>query len=612
MPFHEGMIQSLFQGISKQPPSVRYPGQVEDAENTDFSVETGGFSTRLGLRLKKKIAGLATGVDRRLHVINRDASEKYRMVLYSGGCKIYDANYNAVTVNIDAANTTWLTEDPDNFALMTAIDYTFIVKKTQIVAKTGADFDATTMPRAFVRGVGGDFTLGINTWTACPAGPPPDPEFVGGVINDLVFFRNRIGFLTGETAYFGQQGDYFNFWPDSSTAVLDSDPFGVTSTTNQVSRFYFASPFRRSIFVMADNAQFEVSGDAMTPALGAIDLATSYAASTVCRPVAIGDELYFPVESGNVATLLSYSYDQNTVSETAEDVTKHVLKLIPATITELVGDPVQGRLYALSDETTDTLYVHTFFYQGENRVQSAWGKYQFDNVKILSMGIINGVVQLLIEYDSAVWLAELPSREDLYADWTWTPRLDFNWLMTGTYDAGTDRTTWDLTYTPTNPAAITSNLFPASNRMLSLPLTISGTTVYTTGDWSAHPVMLGETFNSYVTFSPQYVRDQNSVATLDAKLKLKKMALNYSETGYFEVDVTPLGRDTITKVFNARRLGAVTSLIQSFPVLTGTFRFTVGSDAVTTKITVISDHFLPFTIVSAAWLGQYTQVAEQG
>jgi hypothetical protein len=171
MPFHEGMIQSLFQGISKQPPSVRYPGQVEDAENADFSVETGGFSTRLGLRLKKKIAGLATGVDRRLHVINRDASEKYRMVLYSGGCKIYDANYNAVTVNIDAANTTWLTADPDDFALMTAIDYTFIVKKTQTVAKTGNDFDATTMPRAFVRGVGGDFTLGINTWTACPAGP---------------------------------------------------------------------------------------------------------------------------------------------------------------------------------------------------------------------------------------------------------------------------------------------------------------------------------------------------------------------------------------------------------------------------------------------------------
>lgn len=606
------MIQSLFQGISKQPPSVRFPGQVEDAENADFSVETGGFSTRLGLRLKKKISSMSTGSNRRLHVINRDKSEKYRMVLSSGGARIWDASYNEVTVHIDAGNTTWLTADPDDFTLMTAIDYTFISKKTQNVAKSGANFDATTMPRAFTRGGDGSFTLAANTWTAAPAGPPPDPDFVGGPIQDVIFFRNRLGFLSGETAYFSQSGDYFNFWPASATATLDSDPFGVTNTTNQVSRFYFGSPFRRSIFVMADNAQFEVSGDAMTPSLGAIDLATSYSASTVCRPVVVGDELYFPAESGNVATILSYSYDQASVSETAVDVTKHVIKLLPATITEMVADSVKGRIYVLSDASDDTLYVHTFFYQGNERVQSAWGKYQFDGVKVLSIGMIDGVLQLLIEYDGAVWLAELPTQEDIYEDFSWTPRLDFNQLLTGTYDSGTNRTTWALTYTPTNPAVVTSNLFPSGSRMLAPVLTISGTSVYATGDWSAHPVMVGETFDTFVTLSPQYVRDANGVATLDGKLKLRTMSVNYADTGYFEAVVTPIARDATTKVFNARRLGATTSLIGAYPVQTGTFRFSVGSDAVTTSITLQSDHFLPFTIVSAAWLGTFTQIAQQG
>lgn len=612
MPYHEGMIQSLFQGISKQPPSVRYPGQVQDAKNVDFSVETGGFSKRYGLRLKKKLSGMSPGSARKLQIINRDKSEKYRLVLYSGGARIWDIDYNEVTVHIDAGNATWLTADPSDFAMLTAIDYTFVTKRDQVVAKVGADYDATTMPRSFTRGVDGSFTLAVNTWNTCPSGPPPDPEFVGAPIADVVFFHDRLGFLSGETAYFSQEGDYFNFWPDSAAVVKDSDPFGVTNTTNQVSRFYFGSPFRRSIFVMADNAQFEVSGDVLTPTQAAIDLATSYSASTVCRPVTIGDELYFPAESGNITTVLSYSYDQSSLSETAEDVTKHVVKLIPSDITEMVADSVLGRIWALSSKTTDTIYVHTFFYQGQNRVQSAWGKYQFAGATVLSMGIIDGVVQLLVEYGGSVWLAELPSREDIYQDFDWVPRLDYNQFLTGTYDAGTNITTWDLGYAPTNPSAISSNLFPAGSKMQAPVLTISGTTVTAVGDWSAHPMLIGESFEAYATLSPQYVRDANDIATLDAKLKLKTMSVNYSDTGYLEAVVAPLGRDAKTKVFNARRLGSIDSLIGSFPIGTGTFRFSVGSDAVTTEIKLRSEHFLPFTVVSAAWLGQYTQVAQQG
>jgi hypothetical protein len=81
--------------------------------------------------------------------------------------------------------------------------------------------------------------------------------------------------------------------------------------------------------------------------------------------------------------------------------------------------------------------------------------------------------------------------------------------------------------------------------------------------------MIGEKFNTYVTLSPQYVRDPNSVATLDAKLKLKKMAMNYSKTGYFEVCHAPRAQHRRPKCSTPAGSAPQTNLIQSFPIQTG-------------------------------------------
>ena len=42
-------IDSLYQGVSRQPDPVRLPGQVEEADNVAFSVVTGGVSKRPGM-----------------------------------------------------------------------------------------------------------------------------------------------------------------------------------------------------------------------------------------------------------------------------------------------------------------------------------------------------------------------------------------------------------------------------------------------------------------------------------------------------------------------------------------------------------------------------------
>ena len=59
----------------------------------------------------------------------------------------------------------------------------------------------------------------------------------------------------------------------------------------------------------------------------------------------------------------------------------------------------------------------------------------------------------------------------MYGDYDWVPRLDAHQFLTGTYNPESGLTTWDLGYYPSDPVAITSNLFPDGQRMLSLQLT---------------------------------------------------------------------------------------------------------------------------------------------
>ncbi|MFG1227145.1 phage nozzle protein [Xanthobacter wiegelii] len=774
----EQAIPTMFSGVSRQPDPVRFTGQVEDAENVSFSVETGGFSPRMPLRLIKKLSGMAPGVDRKIHVINRDVDEKYIIVLSNGSLRVFDRNGVEKTVNIASGGTAWLSEAPDKFSILTAVDYTFIAKRTVTVqmdtaslapaapsdavvyvaqnftsqtdvfsvtinstttasvnASTygsnwnavasgtianllatsltsslgsgwtvnrtgsyifirkndGANFlieqqsgngdkgielfqssasnvaDApekarhgmmlnikgvtgegfwikfeannttlgygdgvwretmepgkpykflqSTMPWGLVRETDGSFTLKTLTWNDKTAGGEkevPAPDFVNDRISDLVFTRNRLGIVSGETCYFSAAGDYFNFWPETSTELVDSDPFGMTNTTNSISKFYYAVPFRRSIFVMADNAQFEIGGDMLSPASAVIDLATAYSASTSCRPVAVGDELYFPADSEGETSILSYVYNDRTVSETANDVTKHCRGFVPRPVIEMVGDPIGGQVLVLSAGARSDLYSHRFFYQGNERVQSAWSRFRFPGLVIRSMARLNNRAMILAEFRGSVWLAELLLNDERFDNYDWVPRLDYHQFLTGSYNAGTNKTTWDLGFAPENPIAITSNLFPSTHRMLSIPLTISGTVVSADGDWSMVPMMIGEEFTSFTTLSKQFLRDDKGTAIVNGRLQLRVMTLRFTDSGFFNITITPYGRDPKTWTYTGRQLGDVSNTIQSFPITSGRYRFWINSNSESTSIKIWSSTFLPYTITSAAWIGFFNEVSRQG
>lgn len=144
-------MPALHGGISHQRDHIKFPTQVDDAENVVFSVAEGAIK-RPGTRFVKEISGLAASGNYRLHAINRDGNERY-LVLYADSTirvfEPYVSNAAAfeATVNItntgednaqsyiDANNAT-----ADDFRLVSIADFTFILNTTVSLA-TEAHFD---------------------------------------------------------------------------------------------------------------------------------------------------------------------------------------------------------------------------------------------------------------------------------------------------------------------------------------------------------------------------------------------------------------------------------------------------------------------------------------
>ena len=138
-------VPALTGGISDQPAELRLDGQVEDADNATCFLADGGASCRPPTRFVTKVAGLATGLNLRLHRIVRDQGEKYLVIYGLGVLKVVNlvTGLEAIVqkstdaeayLNLNSATA-------DQQRLATSADFTLIANTTVQLAATGEAID---------------------------------------------------------------------------------------------------------------------------------------------------------------------------------------------------------------------------------------------------------------------------------------------------------------------------------------------------------------------------------------------------------------------------------------------------------------------------------------
>ena len=642
----EQTLRTMYQGVSRQPDTVRLPGQVEEAENVLFSVVSGGFTKRPGTQFVTDVQldpvdpTAIDANDHAFHSYERDTDEKYLIVIGKdtddssdyglGNIAIFDPSGTEYNVYAENSALQYLSTDnpSQDLSFATTGDVTFIANKLQTVfLNEYGEFIQNTMPHQLVREADGTFSFQMYTsWTQRPntgaTGAAaeaiiPSPDFVGKGISDITFFRNRLSIVSDETVFFSASGDYVNFWPKTEGQVIDSDPFGRTASSSQVNKLRHVVAFRKALFCSAESAQFELSGDpAVTPTTTTIDVATQYTAEPLCRPIGFRDELYFASRSGSSAVLFEYFYSDKSVGHTASDVLIHASDYIPAPITCLVGDTVTGTLLALSGTDRSSIYVYKTYWDGENKAQSAWGKWTFGTGSVLhNLTITDGYVFILISRNGILSIEKMSlNAAETPTNFNYPLRLDALQYLVGAYDSVANTTTYTSAYpvdSTTMSAVADSVVSPlGSQGAVITPLSASYNSFVVAGDKSDTPIYLGFNYNMSVELSKQYLREGDNQATVTTgRLQLKRMYFDYKDTAFLQVVVTPDKRPSKTFTFNGTSLG---SFIEATPeLLSGVFDAPIRSDGSTVNIKITNPSYMPCTITSARWVGFFNEMTRQ-
>jgi len=134
MPLISRTIPNLVQGISQQPEILRLNSQATSQVN-GFSSVVEGLKKRPPTTHIAKISSSSIG-NAYIHTINRDANERYIVVVKNGSIQVYDISGTSKTVVNQTNATNYLSSsDPRaDFVLVTVADYTYVLNKTKTAA----------------------------------------------------------------------------------------------------------------------------------------------------------------------------------------------------------------------------------------------------------------------------------------------------------------------------------------------------------------------------------------------------------------------------------------------------------------------------------------------
>ena len=465
-----------------------------------------------------------------------------------------------------------------------------------------------TMPFKLIDNGNGTFTFGKISWTARLVGDDasaPFPSFTDKYIADVFFHRNRLGFLADENVIFSRAGDFFNFFPETTSTILDTDPVDVAVSHNKVAVLRHAMSYNTSLMLFADQAQFQLTAkDSLTPRTAAINVTTEFTIEGSAKPVSAGSSLYFAVTRGEFSGIKEYEVQPLTYNNDAADVTAHCPKYIPKNIFKLAASNLDDILVCLSTVERNALWVYKFYWATpDEKVQSAWSKFVFDSGDtILNADFIDTKLYLVIKRNDGTYLEYVDFAYDQAdTDLGFLVHLDHRVSLTGSFNATTNETTWTLPY-PVS-AGYKAVLGGAYSGQEGSILSLTAPTTYTVkcaGNYGTSPVYIGKPFNMRYTLSPIYFKDDAKVAVPHYSLQLKNMHLFYNNSGFFQVDITPKNRDTYTYKL-APSLGDSSLTIGSVVISKGRFKFPVFGSAETTQVTISSDSMLPCTLQGAEW-----------
>ena len=491
------------------------------------------------------------------------------------------------------------------------------------------ELDETTMPHQLIRQANGIFKYEPVDWTDRLVGDNttnPIPSFIGQKLNNLFFYRNRLGFLSNEAVIMSKAGDYFNFFAGTAQVVSADDPIDLQATSLKPTTLNYVLTVSVGLLLFAPNEQFLLSTDAdiLSPTTTKINTISAYECDPDIEAVSIGTGAGFVSKSLLYSKFFNMLNVQKESASTIDEATQNVPEFVPQDIDTMVASPALS-LVSMGKTGSSNLFQYRFFIQGDNRVQT-WYKWEITG-KLL-MQFFDKSTFYVVSYDSTnVYLTSYDLSQSTDEGYLTLPTgektdvcLDmFNINPYRTYSSSTKKTTVTLPFdhiTGKKLAVIALGTYigdtiAATDEAVGSVLypTVSSNQVTLDGDYRGRDLIVGYVYDMTVELPKFFytAREGNrsiSDNTSDLIIHRIKVATGLSGPVSYQVNIT--GKDDWTNVVNVtlpntyvlNNVNLAADAVHDVPIYQRNENL---------SIKIIGDTPFPVSLLGLDWEGNYNR-----
>jgi hypothetical protein len=485
------------------------------------------------------------------------------------------------------------------------------------------NFDATTMPLQLVRTNSTTFTLSEVAWEGAqvgntdPDGTNPQASFVGKTINKMVFFRNRLVMLSDENVIMSRPGNFFNFWAKTAQTFSNVDPIDLSCSSTYPAIVFDAIQVNTGLVIFTKNQQFMLTtdSDVLNPNTAKINRLSSYNFNHKTNPVNLGTTIGFLDNANKYSRFFEMSQIRREGEPDVVEQSKVVSQLFEKDL-KIISNSRENGLILFSEEDTSTLYGYRYFVSGNERILQAWFQWT-----------LTGTVQYHCMLDDALYVVVRNNSKDQLLKYSiklddnghfvtagedYPIHLDHCTSVTtggGTYNSTTNKTTFakPTGFESSNDIAA-YDTDSGTNLGRFADVTINGSNLEITGNWSGETFLIGYQFEMQVELPKIFFTYRAGNATrrdTRSDLIVHRVKFNFGQVGFYNMEVNRIGKPLFTQevestpadAYNANNVGFVPDVTGVVPC------YERNKNLI---ITVKSKHPSPATIVSYQWEGKYT------